>query len=173
MKSKPRKVLIFDDEHATSALSLPSQAKVLVLDEDYRGMHDLKDVIEEELGWTVVLSAEQNILQQLRTERFDLLLVDMMIHEKGFDAKDKVVENVSFPDVNWKRTGLEFLRRLRRGDYTGEDGAGTPADVPVMVLSAVASYSVGQDPSLDIGDYVEKPFRLADIVYKVQQLLKE
>jgi CheY-like chemotaxis protein len=146
---------------------------ILMFDEDYESMHDVKEYMEEELGWTVVLSAEPSVLELLRTERFDLVSVDLMIHARSFDDQGNEVANVSFPDVSWLLTGLEVLRRLRRGDYVGEGGAGTPSDVPVIMLSAVAGYAVEPDPSLDIGEYVEKPFRLDDMVEKMQRLLKE
>jgi CheY-like chemotaxis protein len=146
-------------------------AKVLLFDEDYESMHDLELFLEEELGWEVELTAQPSILARLRSERFDLILVDLMIHEKSFDAEGNEVVNVSFKDVPWLRAGLEFLRRLRSGEYAGPDG--TSPDVPVILLSALAGTSVKGEPNLHIGSYVEKPFRLEDLVGEMRRLLKE
>jgi len=73
------------------------------------------------------------------------------------------------------KTGLEFLRRLRRGEFTGEGDAGTSPDVPVLILSAVAGYSVTDElgKAIRVSAYVEKPFRLADLVMRIRTLVKE
>jgi len=158
MPTKPRRLLLFED--------------------DYESMQDVKEYIEEEIHWEVVLSAQTDILERLRHEHFDVVVVDLMIHPTSFDAEGRQVENVHFLGVPWVKTGLEFLRRLRKGEFAGEAGAspaGTSPDVPVLILSAVAGYSVTDElgKAIRVSAYVEKPFRLADLVMRIRTLVKE
>ena len=102
MPTKPRRLLLFED--------------------DYESMQDVKEYIEEEIHWEVVLSAQTDILERLRHEQFDVVVVDLMIHPTSFDAEGRQVENVHFVGVPWVKTGLEFLRRLRKGELRGGGG---------------------------------------------------
>jgi CheY-like chemotaxis protein len=154
--------------------------RLLLFEDDYESMQDLKEYIEEEIHWEVVLSAQTTVLERLRHERFDVVVVDLMIHPTSFDAEGRQVENVHFVGVPWVKTGLEFLRRLRRGEFAGEAGAGpsfagTAPDVPVLILSAVAGYSVTEElgKEIRVNAYVEKPFRLHDLVMRIRTLVKE
>jgi CheY-like chemotaxis protein len=114
-------------------------------------------------------------LARLATETFDLLVVDLMIRPESLDAEGNKVANVHFQDVSWLRTGIEFLRRLREGEFSTTPGQGTPPDVPVIVLSAVANYSV--EDALPVGnattEYVEKPFLVSDLIARIRRLIKE
>lgn len=151
------------------------QKKILLFEDDFESMRDLKEHLEEETGWDVELTAEVGLLQQLNRERFDLIVVDLMIHPTSLDADGKEVRNVHFDGVNWQKTGLEFLRRLRKGELSEKPGLGTPPDIPVIILSAVASYSVTDELGKDIrlNGYLEKPFRLEELVEKMCELLRE
>jgi CheY-like chemotaxis protein len=139
--------------------------RVLIFDDDYESMRTLKEYIESEGDWAIELSAERSLLARLACERFDLIVLDLMIHRTSLDDQERAVQNVHFEGVNWRETGLEFLRRLRAGAFRGPDDRGTPPDVPVIILSAVADESIRE--SLSGGDatvvYAEKPFRL-DVV---------
>jgi CheY-like chemotaxis protein len=149
--------------------------KVLLFEDDYESMRYLKEYLEEDLGWSVVLSADKDVLGRLSTERFDLVAIDLMIQPTSLDAQGHLVENVHFENVPWQRTGLEFLRRLRGGEFGLTGGTGTSPSVPVLVLSAVAGYSVEGKLGKDMLEeaYVEKPFRLDDLVGCMTRLLKE
>jgi len=151
------------------------QIKILLFEDDYESMRHLKEHIEEEFGWQVMLTAESNLLERLGHERFDLLIVDLMVHPTSLDADDQEVQNVRFNGIPWLRTGLEFLRRLRTGEFSREAGVGTSPQVPVIVLSAVADYSVENalEEEVRIEDYVEKPFRLEEMVEHIRRLLQE
>jgi CheY-like chemotaxis protein len=154
---------------------MPSeQHRILLFEDDYESMRYVKEHLEEELGWSVELSAAVDVLERLGREKFDLVILDLMIQPKSLDAEGLEVENLHFEDITWKRTGLEFLKRLRAGDFNRQPGAGTSPDVPVMVLSAVAGYSVeGKlDPGVFVNKYLEKPFRLDDLVRCIRELLK-
>ncbi len=151
------------------------QRRILLFEDDFESMRHLKEHIEEELGWCVELTAEESLLKQLGRERFDLVVVDLMIQPTGLDADGQEVQNVHFEGISWLRTGLEFLRRLREGEFSQGADSGTPPYVPVIILSAVADYSVadalGEDTKFN--GYVEKPFRLEELVGYMRKLLEE
>ena len=128
------------------------------------------------MGWDVELTAGLGVLGQLSCERFDLITVDLMIHPISLDAGGREVQNVHFENTPWLKTGLEFLRRLRKGEFSKEDGLGTSPDVPVIILSAVASYSVTDElleEEIRFNGYLEKPFRLEELIEKMCELLQE
>jgi CheY-like chemotaxis protein len=134
-------------------------------------MTDLKDAIEVELGWSVELSAQISLLERLSQERFDLIVADLMIHSTSSGPDGEAVQNVHYDDVNWRNTGLEFLRKLRAGAYSADTPTSTPPTVPVVVLSAVADESVMQDIHNGISKHcAEKPFRLEPIIELIRTL---
>jgi DNA-binding response OmpR family regulator len=98
-----------------------------------------------------------------------------MVRPESLDAEGHKVQNVHFDEVSWLRTGLAFLEHLRGGDFVVTPGEGTSPDVPVIVLSAVAQYSVENELPASIAtiDYVEKPFRLRDLVARIERLMQE
>jgi CheY-like chemotaxis protein len=149
--------------------------RLLLFEDDYESMQDLKEYIEEELGWQVELSAQADIPERLQREKFDLIIVDLMIHPTSFDAEGRQVENVHFAGVPWVKTGLEFLRRLRKGEFASPEGQGTSPQAPVLILSAVAGYSVTEElgKSVQFNGYIEKPFRLEDLISRIRSLVRE
>jgi CheY-like chemotaxis protein len=151
------------------------QKKILLFEEDFESMRGLKEHLEEEMGWDVELTADKGLLERLSQERFDLIIVDLMIRPRSLDADGKEIQNVHFDGVNWHKTGLEFLRRLRRGEFSQEAGLGTSPNVPAIILSAVAGYSVTDELGEDVrfNGYLEKPFRLEEFVEKIRELLQE
>ena len=154
---------------------MPSEPKtVLFFEDDYESLQDLKEYLERHRGWQIELSAQASMVDRLAHERFDLILVDLMIPPESLDANGQTVQNVHFDGVSWLRTGLEFLQRLRRGEFSGETGQGTPPDVPVIVLSAVANYSVENalPRELAVEGYVEKPFLVADLLGRIDKLVQ-
>lgn len=151
------------------------QKRVLLFDDDYESMVALKFYLEHKLGLQVELSAERALLERLARDRFDLICVDLMIHPVSLNALDEEVKNVHFEGVNWQKTGLEFLRRLRAGEFSQAGGPGTAPTVPVIVLSAVANYSVEDElgPEVAVEGYIEKPFSLEEMAEKIRTLLVE
>jgi len=148
--------------------------KVLLFEDDYESMRDLKEHLEESFGWHVELTANARLLERLTRERFDLIVVDVMIRPTSRDARGEEVQNVIFPEVNWLGTGFEFLRRLRRGEYS-KVGMGTPPDVPVIVLTAAGDRSEVEKlrKKVRLEGFVYKPFRLKELVDHMRRLLKE
>ena len=148
--------------------------KILLLDDDYESMQSLKTYLEEELGWNVELSAERKLLDRLRREQFDLIVVDLMIRPLSMDPDKGEIQNINYDGVKWDRTGLEFLRRLRKGEYT-QKGKGTSPGVPAIILSAVADSAADGEWGKIIQNehHVEKPFRLSGLVNLIRSLLQE
>lgn len=146
--------------------------RILLFDDDYESMAPLKLFLEEINGYQVELTARADIPQRLATERFDLLCIDLMIHPVSLDADLEEVTNLHFDGVNWQKTGLVLLERLRRGDFSPGD-AGTPATVPVIVLSAVADRTTDELAVTDDRQtvYWEKPFDVEEIQGVIERLL--
>ena len=143
-----------------------SRVRVLLFEDDFGSMNPLREFLQEELQWSVELTAEKGILERLETERFDLVVVDVMIYRQSpYDQRD-LDDNVHFAEINWEETGLEFLRRLRRGDFSTAEGRGTPPDVPVIILTALPRemLEVGLEGLAPAPVYWAKPFRLDDLV---------
>jgi CheY-like chemotaxis protein len=140
--------------------------RILLFDDDYVSMEPFKQTLEGR-EFRVELTAAATTLARLATERFDLICVDFMIHLESPDQEDELVTNVYFAGTDWKVTGKEFLRRLRAGEFAGRNGQGTPADVPVIVISATA------DPhdNVDAAAIFEKPFDTDAILAAINRVL--
>jgi CheY-like chemotaxis protein len=148
--------------------------KILMLDDDFESMHNLQSFVGKQLDMDVELTAEKSLLERLGQEQFDLLIVDLMIKPKSFNGENQEVENIHFEDVKWDHTGIEFIRRFRRGDFS-QPQQGTPADVPIIVLSAVSDIAANEDYGKVIQNEhrMEKPFRLSDFMKLVKALVQE
>jgi CheY-like chemotaxis protein len=148
--------------------------KILILDDDYESMQSFQVYIERELSLDAELSAEKSLLQRFDQEKFDLLIVDLMIHPRGMNADNQEVENIHYDGIKWDRTGLEFIRRFRKGEYT-QKGHGTCVDVPIIVMSAVSdSATVGEWGRIIQNEHhMEKPFRLSEFMNLMRMLLQE
>lgn len=148
--------------------------KILLLDDDYESMVPLKDLLETIFDFEVTLSAAKETVAQLRQVRYDLLCVDIMILPKSLNGKDEEVENIHFDGVHWQTTGLAFLDRLRRGDFSAA-GQGTAPDTPVIILSAVADDSLA-DAGYLAGKrtrHLEKPFDVDELINTMVQMIDE
>lgn len=107
--------------------------------------------------YKVVMGAHWDLLEEHRRYDFDLLLLDLMIHISSIDYNsNEEVKNIHFPDIDWTRTGVEFLRRLRKGEYKHY---GFPKSIPVIVATAVSTTREDVE-QLGINDYIEKPFSI-------------
>lgn len=149
--------------------------KILLLDDDYESMFPLKAFLETVHGFQVELTAEKSLLERLQAERFDLICVDVMIHPLSLNASNQEVKNIHFEEINWRRTGLVFLKHLRNGEFNPDLNQGTSPQVPVIVLSAVADTSEQDalDAAMQTTHYMEKPFDLEELTERIYQLLRE
>jgi hypothetical protein len=170
----PSKYLSSKKNNPRELRMLEKKRKILMLDDDFESMHNLQTFVGKQLDLDVELTAEKNLLQRLGEEKFDLLIVDLMIQPRSFNGKNEEVENIHYDDVKWSCTGLEFIRRFRNGEYT-QSGQGTSVDVPIIVMSAVSdSAANGELGKIIKNEYrMEKPFRLADFMKLVNKLLQE
>ncbi len=150
------------------------QKKLLLLDDDYESMESLHSYMQNELGLSVEFSAEANLLERLDREKFDLIIVDLMIHPQSPNAKNEQVQNIHYDGIRWDRTGLEFIRRFRTGEYT-PTGKGTSTSVPMIVLSAVADSTMNREwgKIIQSEHHLEKPFRLSELRNLIRRLLQE
>jgi CheY-like chemotaxis protein len=147
---------------------------VLLFEDDFESMIDVKEDLEEMPGWHVVLTAEETLLERLKQEQFDLIVLDVMIRPKSLDAEGDEVHNVRFDDVNWRSTGMEFMKRLRSGEFS-QPGQGTLPDVPVLILTAAGDHSELEElqKEFQFEGYAEKPFRFEELVERIVKLLQE
>ena len=82
------------------------QKRILIFDDQYASMEPLKSFLESVKGYVVELTAAKEITEQLKTECFDLILIDQMIHPVSLDADDNEVHNLQFDGINWDQTGI-------------------------------------------------------------------
>lgn len=153
-------------------MNISKSNKILILDEDYQTMYLLKNHLEEHFGYVVKLSAQMDLFEHLKHDHYDMIILDIMIKPKSIDLNNEEVENIHYDNVNWKKTGLEFLRRLRKGEYQNKSGEGTLPNVPVILLSAIADNSFMDESLPGTDDYIEKPFRMESLVNKIQNILE-
>ncbi len=134
--------------------------KVLIFD-DNQDLVSVKRYLETHCDWDVVLSAAKDIPQRLSMERFDLILLDLMIAPKSWNHETcEEIDNVQFEGIDYYFTGIELLRRIRRGEYVQSEDLGTYPNVPVIAFSALASDPLKDElkDKLGVIDHFDKPF---------------
>lgn len=123
------------------------------------------------MKYNVIVGASQELIEQERLQPMGLLVVDLLIHHSGFDESEKEVMNITYPDVKWQRTGLEFLKRVRAGDY---ERFGFPALIPVVAATAVIDSSTREEiEGLGIKKYLEKPFSVDKLEKAIDSIIGE
>jgi DNA-binding response OmpR family regulator len=118
-----------------------AHARILVADDD-RNIADLVRMYLAKAGYDVVVATDGSQTQKLlREQRFDLLVLDIMMPG---------------PD------GLQIIRALRRR-----------SEMPVIFVTA-RSGDIDKIAGLQLGadDYVTKPFNPAELVARVQSVLR-
>jgi CheY-like chemotaxis protein len=108
--------------------------RILVVDDNEDNRYTLTRRLQRE-GWTDLVTAEngREALDRVAQERFDLILLDIMM-----------------PEVN----GYEVLRQLKSDPAT--------RDIPVLMISALSEFeSVVRCIELGAEDYLPKPFNPA------------
>jgi adenylate cyclase len=121
-----------------------ADVRILVVDDNEDNRYTLTRRLQRE-GWTDLTTAEngREALDRIAQERFDLILLDIMM-----------------PEIN----GYEVLKRLKT------DGA--TRDIPVLMISALSEFeSVVRCIELGAEDYLPKPFNPALLRARVRACL--
>jgi CheY-like chemotaxis protein len=149
---------------------MADKARILFVDDDYESLSDLKSLLED-YGYMVEINASMQIIDRLKSERFGLICIDMMIHPLSLNSFGEETQNIKFENTNFMRTGLEFYRRLRAGIFNDSLHSGTPSDVPVIFISAIDEGALRES---NINDqrtlYLEKPFRFEKFLALISNL---
>ncbi len=119
-------------------------AKVLVADDDAALVGTLTWILKEQGCLVVAVPDGQNLLERLQDERPDLVLLDIMM-----------------PKVD----GLQLLERIRNEPRWH--------DLPVLMISSMDPED-GTAKALGLGasDFVAKPFRVKELLARVESQLK-
>lgn len=142
--------------------------RILLFDDDYESMLPLKSELDDR-GHQVDLTADAQILAALGVTKYDLVSIDFMIHPQSPAQEESgVINNVHYDDINWQRTGQEFLRRLRKGEYESGSDQGTLRNVPAIIISATAK----SNENFGAAAFFEKPFDVEEILNTVDKLLQ-
>jgi DNA-binding response OmpR family regulator len=133
------------DAAAASVASQPAKKTVLVVDDE----DDIRSLVKRVLadkGYNIVEADRGRVaLRMIKDHTPDLILLDAML-----------------PELH----GFDLARRIK-----GSERYGT---IPIIMLSAVyRGPQIGEDlkSTYGIEAYLEKPFRIADLITKVEELL--
>jgi len=125
-------------------MSSPSAKKILIVEDEKDILQLVKLYLEKDGYRTVTASTGSEGLAQVRTEKPDLIVLDLML-----------------PEID----GLEICKRLRSAPET--------AMLPIIMLTAKAEESdtiIGLELGAD--DYVTKPFSPKTLVARVKALFR-
>jgi DNA-binding response OmpR family regulator len=136
----------FPKEPTAPSPSTAGKKKLLVVDDELEIRKLLRRVLEEH-GYAVVEADRgRTALQSLKVETPDLVILDAML-----------------PEIH----GFDIARRIR--------GSTRFAHVPIIMVSAVyRGWRIAEDVKSNYGvdAYIEKPFRVADVLAAVEDALK-
>lgn len=146
------------------------QTTIFYFEDDSDSLGDFYAALEQTGDVKVEIGAHRDLIERSRERPLDLLIVDFMIHHHSFDIQTgEEVENIFFEGVEWRRTGLEFLQRVRAGRYTH---FGFPSYIPAIVATAVVNYPARKLAiEQGISGFLVKPFTIDELRIAVQQAL--
>ena len=146
-----------------------SKKRIFWFEDDAYSLGDYYKKLNQE--YNVTIGAHKDLIEQKRDYSFDLVLLDLMIHEKSFiyDSKEELVKNIEFKGINWAEIGVEFLRVLREGKYKSY---GFHKDVPVIAVTAhVDSDIQGTVEGLGVSDFLLKPIAMDKLKISIEKAL--
>ena len=124
----------------TSAAEQLAGVKVLVVDDDEALVKTLTFILRDQGAQVVSLPSGEHLLERLRVENPDLLLLDIMM-----------------PKVD----GLELLGRVKRDPRW--------VDMPVLMISSMAPEEATiRSLGLGAADFVAKPFRVRELMARIE-----
>jgi CheY-like chemotaxis protein len=123
---------------------MPFRTRILIADNDEANVQLLTDICQGEDLEVLVAEDGRQTLKTIRRDNPDLVLLDVMM-----------------PELD----GFEVLQELRRQPLTH--------DLPVMLVTAVTDDdSIRQGYQLGANDYITKPFKVAELVSRMNTLIK-
>jgi len=143
---------------------------IFYFDDDVDCIQEVVSALKDR--YDITRAAHWPAIQVKREVPFDLVIIDLMIHHFSIDEDGKEVQNISYKDdgISWQRTGVEFLKRIRNGEY---QDYGFSKDVAVIIASAVVDHEAKEDThDKGISGYIEKPFTIEEIQLAIQDVLK-
>jgi CheY-like chemotaxis protein len=145
--------------------------KIFYFEEDPLSINDLIFILKQKYGERIeiIIGASRFIIEQQRNFSFDLLILDIMIHEEGIDEMGNWVTSIQYDGVRWHKTGMEFFRRIRNGDY---EIYGFPRAIPVIVASgSIDSETRFVVENLGIETWLEKPFTFDELDLSITNII--
>jgi CheY-like chemotaxis protein len=119
--------------------------------------------------YDIIMGATREEVLKNRDHFFDLLLLDLMIHIKSYTGhKPKKENNIMYEGVHWMQTGVEFLSRIRKGEY---EKYGFKSDIPVIVVTAILSYPGDEMEKIGINIFLPKPVTLPQLEEAIEKIL--
>ncbi|MGE4357707.1 MAG: HD domain-containing phosphohydrolase [Candidatus Omnitrophota bacterium] len=125
-------------------MSVNSDTKILVVDDDSLVLETMRDILEAEGFQTVLSSRPQEGLSLLESE----------------NNIDLVITDIKMPEMS----GIEFLRLVKKIDL----------DIPVIIITGFASLETAIEAIREGAyDYIIKPFEVEKIIAIIQRAIKE
>jgi len=150
-------------------MSNHSIKNIFYFDDDMDCIQEIISLLREKGEYDLKRAAHWEVIGELREIPFDLVIIDLNIHHSSTDESGKEVTNITYEGISWKRTGVEFLKRIRNGEY---EDFGFSKEVPVIIASAVTDHFVKQEVrNLIISKYIEKPFTAEELQNAFREVL--
>lgn len=125
--------------------TLPSSAKILLVDDNPTNLRVLSSAIQDQEDWTILVATDgESAIEQARYALPDLILLDVMM--PGID-------------------GFETCQRLKNSEET--------RNVPIIFMTALTDPS-HKLHGLELGavDYITKPFHQEEVIARIRLHLK-
>ena len=130
---------------------MSEKKKILIIDDDVDFVEATKIVLETEYRVAVAYTGEEG-WQKLKEENHDLIIRDMM--------------------MDGRAEGFIFSRKMRKNPQFSH--------IPILILTGMREqtgfFPIQDDPRhpkfLPVDEFVEKPIEPADLLRKVEELLK-
>jgi CheY-like chemotaxis protein len=156
----------------TSKKNSKLKKKIFWFEDDPYTFKDFYEKLNKE--YEVNIGAGKYLIEKKRDFQFDLILLDLMIHKHSFkDDSNEQVENITFEEdgvrTHWTDIGVEFLRRLREGEY---EIYGFPKGIPVIAATARIDSSIREIvEKLGVNKFLVKPFTMDKLKISIEQAL--
>ena len=153
----------------TSKNDKKTKKRIFWFEDDAHSLIDYCEKLSQE--YNISIGAHKDLIEKKRDDSFELVVLDLMIHEFSFEYKsNKEVKNIRFDGVHWSIIGVEFLKRLRKGEY---ELYGFPKNIPVIAATAIVDSPIKESvENMDVDDFLLKPFTIDRLKSSIGQALK-